>query len=139
MAHLPKGTRFHESALSKRITDRSLAIIRIIDRYRFIRTDDLVNLAGRNEDVLFHLRDPRLSTDKSAIQRLRAISKAIFQGWAVEKICELNNGQIWKQSTYHYHYHYAYRTKVLIYSSTTGCRMKVDGDDDDGTDVQRIK
>jgi hypothetical protein len=48
-----------------------------------------------------------------------------FEGWEGETIVKLMNGQIWLQTEYHYHY--AYMPEVLIYSSGSGYKMKVDG------------
>jgi hypothetical protein len=50
-----------------------------------------------------------------------------FTGWSGETIFKLSNGQIWQQSSYAYIYHYAYRPRVLIYRSSGGYKMKVNG------------
>lgn len=50
-----------------------------------------------------------------------------FNGWEGETILKLINGQIWRQTEYHYEYHYAYMPKVLVYLSSGGHKMKVDG------------
>lgn len=50
-----------------------------------------------------------------------------FKGWDGETVFKLTNGQIWQQTSYAYTYHYAYRPKVLIYETTEGYKMKVDG------------
>jgi hypothetical protein len=62
-----------------------------------------------------------------------------FNGWNDEVIYKTTNGQIWQQANYHYHYHYAFQPEVTIYSTSRGCHMKVDDDDDEGVDVIRIK
>jgi tetratricopeptide (TPR) repeat protein len=63
-----------------------------------------------------------------------------FKGWDGETIYKMDNGSIWEQSMYRYHYHYAYHPQVLIYQSASGaCHIKVDGDDDEGVDVRRVK
>jgi hypothetical protein len=62
-----------------------------------------------------------------------------FNGWDDEFIYKMTNGEIWQQSNYHYHYHYAYRPEVVIYPTSHGCHIKVDGDNDEGVDVVRIK
>jgi hypothetical protein len=62
-----------------------------------------------------------------------------FKGWEGETIYKLRNGQIWQQATYHYHYHYAYAPEVVIYSSSDGCSMKVEDDDDEAVHVRRLK
>ncbi len=48
---LPKFRRAPESLNAKRITDRSIAIIETVGRYRFISTTDILRLVGGNEDV----------------------------------------------------------------------------------------
>ena len=53
-----------------------------------------------------------------------------FEGWDGDTIFKLDNGQIWQQASYAYTYHYAYRPKVVIYRTTGGWNMKVEGVDD---------
>ena len=64
-----------------------------------------------------------------------------FTGWTGDNVWKMTNGQIWQQARYAYHYHYAYRPQVLIYYSsiTGGWKMKIDGDDDEGLEVKRIR
>lgn len=50
-----------------------------------------------------------------------------FEGWDGDTIFKLTNGQIWQQVSYNYTYHYAFMPNVLIYSTTGGYKMKVDG------------
>jgi hypothetical protein len=52
-----------------------------------------------------------------------------FEGWEGETIVKLINGQIWQQTEYYYIYHYAYMPEVLVYRSSFGYKMKVDGVD----------
>ena len=54
-----------------------------------------------------------------------------FDGWDGDTIFKLTNGQIWQQAEYAYRYHYAYRPEVLIYKSSRGYIMKVDGVSDE--------
>ena len=61
-----------------------------------------------------------------------------FKGWGGDTIFKLTNGQIWQQSSYAYNYHYAYRPEVIIYNTTAGYKMKVDGVDST-IYVKRIK
>ena len=61
-----------------------------------------------------------------------------FEGWDGDTIFQLDNGQIWKQSSYAYTYHYAFHPKVLIFKAPEGYKLKVEGVD--GTIVvQRLK
>ena len=50
-----------------------------------------------------------------------------FDGWEGETLFKLANGQIWIQVEYGYEYHYAYRPEVVIYPSSGGCKMRVEG------------
>lgn len=61
-----------------------------------------------------------------------------FSGWDGETIFKLDNGQIWKQAEYDYTYSYSYRPEVTIYSTSAGCRMKVE-DEEETILVRRIK
>jgi hypothetical protein len=60
------------------------------------------------------------------------------EGWSGETIFKLDNGQIWEQAEYSYNYFYAYRPDVTIYHSQSGCRMKVE-DEEETILVRRIK
>ncbi len=53
-----------------------------------------------------------------------------FEGWEGETIFKMMNGQIWQQSSYAYLYHYAYSPEVIIYKTSNGFVMKVDGVDE---------
>ena len=48
---LPKSVRVAGAVQHKRVTERSIAIVETIARYRFLRTRDIVRLVGGNEDV----------------------------------------------------------------------------------------
>lgn len=50
-----------------------------------------------------------------------------FEGWDGDTLFKLRNGQIWEQASYSYIYHYAYSPEVLIYSTSGGYKMVVDG------------
>ncbi len=52
-----------------------------------------------------------------------------FEGWDGDTIFKLGNGQIWQQTSYEYTYHYAYRPDVIIYSTSGGYKMRVEGVD----------
>jgi len=70
-----------------------------------------------------------------------AIESAIsgeFKGWEGETIFKLANGQIWQQAEYDYMYSYSYSPDVTIYQTRSGCRMKVE-DEDETILVSRIK
>lgn len=53
-----------------------------------------------------------------------------FEGWKGETIFKMTTGQIWQQSSYAYLYHYAYSPQVIIYESSRGYVMKVEGVED---------
>jgi len=42
-------------------------------------------------------------------------------------IFELDNGQIWKQTSYDYEYHYGYRPDVLIFRDGARYKIKIEG------------
>jgi hypothetical protein len=50
-----------------------------------------------------------------------------FAGWAGQTVFRLRNGQIWKQAAPGYLYRYSNMPEVVIYSTSTGYRMKVEG------------
>lgn len=61
-----------------------------------------------------------------------------INGWDGETVFKLDNGQIWEHAEYAYTYFYAYRPEVTIYQTNSGCRMKVE-DEDETVLVRRIK
>jgi hypothetical protein len=50
-----------------------------------------------------------------------------FEGWEGETVVKLMNGQIWLQTEYHYEYHYAFMPDVLVYQTSSGWKMRVEG------------
>jgi len=84
---------------------------------------------------------PVPKSDTSRGRCTPAIESAIsgeFNGWDGETIFKLNNGQIWQQAEYDYMYSYSYSPDVTIYSTQSGCRMKVE-DEDETILVKRLK
>ncbi|MDT8067190.1 MAG: hypothetical protein ROO76_03390 [Terriglobia bacterium] len=61
-----------------------------------------------------------------------------FEGWEGETVFKLDNGQIWEQAEYSYMYSYSYRPEVTIYETSSGCRMKVE-DENETILVKRLK
>jgi hypothetical protein len=61
-----------------------------------------------------------------------------FNGWEGETVFKLDNGQIWEQAEYSYTYSYSYRPEVTIYQTSSGCRLKVE-DEDETILVKQIK
>jgi hypothetical protein len=61
-----------------------------------------------------------------------------FHGWDGDTIFKLDNGQIWEQAEYEYTYSYSYHPDVTIYQTSSGCRMKVE-DENETLIVKRIK
>lgn len=61
-----------------------------------------------------------------------------FNGWEGETIFKLSNGQIWQQAEYSYTYSYAYMPEATIYQTTSGCKLRVE-DEDETILVKRIK
>ena len=54
-----------------------------------------------------------------------------FTGWEGDTIFRLQNGQVWQQASYSYRYRYALNPRVVIYQSSAGHKMRVDGVDDE--------
>ena len=84
---------------------------------------------------------PAPQSGASSGQCTPAIESSIsgeFKGWDGETIFKLSNGQIWQQSEYDYMYSYSYSPDVTIYSTQSGCRMKVE-DEDETILVKRLK
>jgi hypothetical protein len=61
-----------------------------------------------------------------------------FRGWIGETSFELDNGQVWRQAERGSLYSYSYTPMVTIYNTASGCRMKVE-DEEDTIIVRRIK
>ena len=61
-----------------------------------------------------------------------------FEGWDGDTIFKLVNGQIWQQDEYAYTYSYKYRPEVTIYRTSSGWKMKVEGESKEIA-VKRIK
>jgi len=78
------------------------------------------------------------STSPATPDVIESHIKGDFEGWEGETIFKLDNGQIWQQSSYDYTYHYAYHPEVVIYKTSGGYKMKVDGVDD-AIYVRRLK
>jgi hypothetical protein len=75
----------------------------------------------------------RLGGSNQSVQ-VRQISGVIesqiddaFEGWQGESKYKLTNGQSWKQERYKYEYKYSYRPHVIIYETSSGTVMDVDG------------
>ena len=52
-----------------------------------------------------------------------------FTGWSGDTIFKLTNGQLWQQASYSYTYSYKYRPSVMIFSTSRGYELQVDGMD----------
>jgi hypothetical protein len=74
----------------------------------------------------------------SCVPAVEASINGEFHGWDGETIFKLDNGQIWQQAEYDYNYDYDYSPDVTIYSTSSGCKMKVEGEDETVL-VKRIK
>lgn len=87
---------------------------------------EMRNATGPRGAFCFRMIVELLSSSASG-EVIETCIEGEFEGWSGETIFLLCNGQIWQQSSYAYTYHYAYRPKVLIYRTTGGYKMKVDG------------
>jgi hypothetical protein len=85
-------------------------------------------------------KSPRARTSGSSdcAPAVESTIKGDFEGWDGETIFKLDNGQIWEQAEYDYMYSYSYRPDVTIYETKSGCRMKVE-DEDETIVIKRIQ
>lgn len=81
---------------------------------------------------------PSASVQSSCSPAIEGTLSGEFHGWDGETIFKLDNGQIWKQAEYDYTYSYSYRPDITIYSTSAGCRMKVE-DEEETILVRRIR
>ena len=80
--------------------------------------------------------------DSVIVRRVSAIEgriKGTFNGWSGQTEFELQNGRVWKQSSYAYWYHYAYAPEVIIYESGGGTMLRLADDDSHAVRVRRIR
>jgi hypothetical protein len=89
--------------------------------------------------ILVSLFSLLLFTPANAQQAYEGQIDGEFKGWEGETIYKLMDGHIVQQSEYHYHYHYAYAPKVIIYQSSGGYKIHVEGDDDQDIGVRILK
>lgn len=82
-----------------------------------------------------------VSSDPSPITNYEKVESRIegtFEGWDGDTLFQLENGQVWQQSSYAYLYHYAYNPNVCIYDDNGEWKMKVE-DVDEVITVERLK
>jgi hypothetical protein len=75
------------------------------------------------------------------VRRTDAVESRIdgeFTGWSGETTFKLQNGQVWRQSSYAYWYHYAYCPEVVIYDAGAGYVLRL-ADDSNCICVRRIR
>jgi hypothetical protein len=97
-------------------------------------------VSGQSGDAAPTVAPPSARKTSSCDPPIETHIDGDFNGWDDELIYKMDDGSIWQQANYHYHYHYTYHPSVLIFSNSAGvCHMKVDGDDDEGADVRRLK
>ena len=97
-------------------------------------TEKVVNVVNQNAKGT----TPRPSARTGCVPVVESTIVGDFDGWDGETIFKLDNGQIWEQAEYDYYYSYSYRPDVTIYSTSGGCRMKVE-DEDETILVRRIQ
>jgi len=106
----------------------------LVDMMRALSGDTTVYAPVRPEPAA----QPGIPADTATEVAIESRIDGTFEGWSGNTIFKLQNGQIWQQSMYGYNYHYAYIPKVVIYKTTGGWNMKVEGVDQAVT-VKRIK
>jgi hypothetical protein len=77
-------------------------------------------------------------SDAGCVPAIESAITGEVHGWDGETIFKLDNGQIWQQAEYDYTYFYEYHPDVTIYQTRSGCRMKVE-DEEETIIVKRIK
>ena len=83
-------------------------------------------------------RRPTASPQSSCVPTIESAITGEVHGWSGDTIFKLDNGQIWQQAEYDYTYFYEYHPDVTIYQTSSGCKMKVE-DEDETIIVKRIK
>lgn len=82
-----------------------------------------------------------ISSDSPSVTNYENVESSIdghFEGWDGDTVFELENGQVWQQTSYDYTYHYAYDPDVLIYDDNGAWKLSVEGVDDVIT-VERLR
>ena len=73
------------------------------------------------------MKAQRAASDAAAQSVIESKIDGDFEGWDGETVVKLLNGQVWIQTDYYYEYHYAFMPDVLIYSSGSRWKMRVEG------------
>jgi hypothetical protein len=119
-----------DSGVSGLTVSQRKALNAWLNRY----TENIVNVVNQNSKGT--TSRPSVRTD--CVPAIESTIAGDFNGWEGETIFKLDNGQIWEQAEYDYTYSYSYRPDVTIYSTSGGCRMKVE-DEDETILVRRIR
>lgn len=115
-----------------KLNDGSVWQVKYEYEYLYEYYPNVIICPSKNELII---GDKTLSVQQiSSAKRSNTSSSSIesridgeFEGFEGETIFKLVNGQVWQQSEYWYHYHYSYMPKVIIYKSSYGYKIKVDG------------
>ncbi len=103
-----------------------------------VRYAKLVAVAVRSSQSQAPSAPPARTFASDCTPAIESTISGEFEGWEGETLFNLDNGQIWEQAEYDYMYSYQYRPDVTIYKVSSGCRMKVEGEDETIL-VRRIK
>lgn len=88
----------------------------------------IINGKTLNIEKVSDSESPRSASERSPdVIESRIVGD--FNGFEGETIFQLDNGQIWQQISYTYKYKYKYRPKVVIFKTSGGHEMQVDGID----------
>ena len=123
-----------------RLLDGSLWEVKYVYEYLYEYYPDVVIcpsrgrmvVAGRslNVQLLSASRAPPAPARRPATPTSDVIESRIdgdFEGWDGDTIFKLANGQIWQQVSYAYAYSYRYSPKVIIFRTSAGYEMTVEG------------
>ena len=107
----------------------SLFMVSFVSAFEFDNVQDSINI---KEGDSFQIGNKELAyrTLWKKYKPIEVKNCALWIGTCLiegETLFKLSNGQIWEQSSYDYTYHYAYHPEVLIYKTSGGYKMKVDG------------
>ena len=119
--------------LDKLTAEQRAGVVRLLQEAYELGVQSSKEQAGSSRPA-----PPAAATPAQTASAIETQVDGEFSGWEGETIVKLMNGQIWQQSEYHYHYHYAYMPKVLLYRSSGGYKMKVEGVER-AIGVQRLK
>ncbi len=65
--------------------------------------------------------------DSEVVEQVESRISGTFRGWTGRTEFTLVNGQVWRQTSFECLYRYAFMPRVIIYGTSGGHRMRVEG------------